>query len=72
MSRDHRQLKVLPAGGRVLEVYRVTARFPAEERYGLQAQIRWAASSSFEAAYDELVRGLQALVSALNDKRDEG
>jgi len=46
MGRNPRKLRVfLSADALVPEVYRATARFPDDERYGLRSQIRRAAVS---------------------------
>jgi four helix bundle protein len=44
--KDFRQLKVWQRAHQlVLEIYRISTNFPAEETYGLKAQIRRAATS---------------------------
>jgi four helix bundle protein len=47
MSRDHRKLRVFSLVDElIVQVYKASRRFPVEERYGLQAQLRRAAVST--------------------------
>jgi four helix bundle protein len=44
--RDFRQLKVWEKAHKLtLEIYKITARFPREELYGLTSQVRRASAS---------------------------
>ena len=61
MMQDFRDLKVWQRAHAVtLAVYRVTASFPAEERYGLTAQLRRSAGSVAANIAEGRCRGTDA------------
>jgi hypothetical protein len=51
----------------VIRVYRVSARFPKAEMYGITSQIRRAAASyeSLESEYEQVSRMLNGLITSL-------
>lgn len=77
MGRDHQKLTVFhKADELVILVYRLTREFPADERFGLRAQIRRAALLAPESYSDcsyrviEVRKMLEKLLHALRGLRD--
>jgi len=62
MLKNYKELKVWQKSYQLcLEIYRITAKFPKEERYGLTSQIR--------RAIAQIERMLKALIKSLENKR---
>jgi len=55
MLKNYRDLKVWQKSYRLcLDLYRITKKFPKEERYGLTSQIRRAAVSIFQISQKDM------------------
>ncbi len=68
MLKNYKELKVWQKSYKLcLEIYRITAKIPKEERYGLTSQIRRSVVSiPFNIA--EIERMLKALIKSLENK----
>ena len=68
MLKNYKDLKVWQKSYELcLEIYRITAKFPNEERYGLTSQIRRSAVS-IPSIIAEIERMLKALIKSLENK----
>jgi hypothetical protein len=68
MLKNYKDLKVWQKSYELcLEIYRITAKFPKEERYGLTSQIRRSVVS-IPSNIAEIERMLKTLVKSLENK----
>ncbi len=68
MLKNYKDLKVWQKSYELcLKIYRITAKFPKEERYGLTSQIRRSAVS-IPSIIAEIERMLKALIKSLENK----
>ncbi len=68
MLKNYKDLKVWQKSYKLcLEIYRITAKFPKEERYGLTSQIRRSVVS-IPSNIAEIERMLKALIKSLENK----